>query len=119
MNSPDRQKTVLLLVDRRSCTLKARLLKASYRVVEAYTTDRAVAICVNNSIDAAVLEQSLFVETDGWSVAQSLKAVKSHLCVLLSVSATRLGKKLPRGVDAIVQQENPEQTLAALKRLLY
>jgi len=118
MNSHDPRRTVLLLVDRRSSTLKARLLKAGYRVVEAYTTDRAVAICVNNLIDAAVLDQCLFVETDGWSVAQSLKAVKSNLCVLLSMSATKLGRKLPRGVDAIVPQEDHEQTLAGLKRLL-
>ena len=63
-------------------------------MVEAYTADHAAAICLNNSIDDAVLDQSLFVETGGWSVAQSLKAVKTHLCVLLSMSVTKLGKKL-------------------------
>jgi hypothetical protein len=49
------------------------LVENGFRVVESYTTDRAVAICVNNSIDAAVIDQDCFVETDGWSVAQSMK----------------------------------------------
>lgn len=87
-------------------------------MVESYTTDRAVAICVNNTIDAAVLDQECFVETDGWSVAQSLKAVKPNLCIVLVSLARRLHKKLPQGVDAMIDADNPDALLTVLRRLM-
>lgn len=86
--------------------------------MESYTTDRAVAICVNNTIDAAVLDQECFVETDGWSVAQSLKAVKPNLCIVLVSSARILHKKLPEGVDAMIDAGNPDALLTVLRRLM-
>lgn len=117
----DRQlprRTVVLLVERPSPVLKRLLVKADYKVVETYTTDRVVAVCANNAIDAVVLDQHLFVETDGWSVAQSLKAVKSNLYVLLSTSATTLTRKLPEGIDAIVASDDHNEIVARLARLV-
>lgn len=119
VSEPANQKlTVLLLVDRRTSVLKRHLVRNGYSVVESYTTDRAVAICVNNNVDAAVLDQACFVETDGWSVAQSLKAVHANLCVILACQAKRLKQKMPEGVDAMVSGDKPEAVLAALGRLL-
>lgn len=109
--------TILLLVDRRTSVLKRHLVENGFRVVESYTTDRAVAICVNNTIDAAVLDQECFVETDGWSVAQSLKAVKPNLCIVLVSSAKRLQKKLPEGVDAMIDSGDIDALLTSLRRL--
>jgi DNA-binding response OmpR family regulator len=111
--------TILLLVDRRTSVLKRYLVENGFRVVESYTTDRAVAICVNNSIDAAVIDQDCFVETDGWSVAQSLKAVKSNLRVVLVSPATMVRTTLPQGIDAMVSANNPEAVLAEIRRLLW
>src|SRR5690242_7572480 len=79
-------KTVLLLTDRRKSVLRQHLTNAGYLVAETFTPDQAVAICVNSPVDVVVLGQSFFVETDGWSVAQSLKAVKANVCVLLVIS---------------------------------
>ena len=110
--------TVLLLIERRGSALRRVLTEAGYRVLESFTTDHAVAICVNNTIDAVILDQDCFVETDGWSVAQSIKAAKPNLCVLLVSRAKRLSKRMPRGVDAITPAENPQTLLAVLARLL-
>lgn len=113
------RRTVLLLLDRRGTSLiKRRLLRANYVVLETYTTDHAVAVCVNQPVDAAIVDQQLFVETEGWSVAQSLKAVKSHLCVLLISKARRLTRKLPKGIDAMISGDEPDEVLAELDRLI-
>ena len=112
------QRTVLLLLDRRGSNLiRKRLITAQYDVVETFTTDHAVAVCANNLVDAVILDQDLFIETGGWSVAQSLKAVKAHLCVLLVTNAERVAKKLPKGVDAMIDHD-PEAVLVELSRLL-
>lgn len=112
------QRTVLLLLDRRGSNLiRKRLITAQYGVVETFTTDHAVAVCANNPVDAVILDQDLFIETGGWSVAQSLKAVKAHLCVLLVTNAERVAKKLPKGVDAMIDRD-PEAVLVELNRLL-
>jgi DNA-binding response OmpR family regulator len=91
---------------------------AGFTVIDSFTADQVVAICVNNSIDAVVLDQDLFVETEGWSVAQSLKLVRPKLCVLLVSRATRLHDRLPKGVDAVVPQEKPQLAVAALRKML-
>jgi DNA-binding response OmpR family regulator len=116
--SANRKFTVLLLVDGLTSVLKRHLVRRGYDVVESYTSDRAVAICVNNNIDAAVLDQACFVETDGWSVAQSMKAVQANLCVILVCEAKKLKQEMPEGVDAMVSSNNPEAVLAELDRLL-
>jgi len=110
------QGTVLLLADRRNSALKKALRKAGFQILEAFTTDHAVAVCVNNLIDAVVLDQNWFIETDGWSVAQSVKAVKPNLRVLLIVDARKTGTELPKGVDAIIPAENPAEAGAQLEQ---
>jgi hypothetical protein len=75
-------------------------------------------MCVNNDIDAAILDQECFVETDGWSVAQSLKAVKPSLCVLLLNTAEMLNQAIPHGVDAMLDSRDSQAVLKELGRLL-
>jgi len=110
-------KTVLLLTDRRKSVLKRHLTNAGYLVAETFTPDQAVAICVNSPVDAVVLDQSFFVETEGWSVAQSLKAVKANVCVILVISVEKFNEEVPQGVDAMVTGENSTDLLACLERI--
>ena len=112
-------KTVLLLTDRRKSVLKRHLTKVGYLVAETFTPDQAVAICVNSPVDAVVLDQSFFVETDGWSVAQSLKAVKAKVCVLLMIPVEKFAVELPLGVDAMCTGDNPVDLLACLDGVLF
>jgi PleD family two-component response regulator len=111
-------KTVLLLTDRRRSALKRYLTNAGYLVAETFTPDQAVAICVNSPVDVVVLDQAYFVETDGWSVAQSLKAVKAHVCVLLVIPVEKFNEEVPQGVDAMITGEDEAELLGCLERLL-
>jgi hypothetical protein len=110
--------TVVCLVDRRRGALSRLLRHAGFTVIESFTADQVVAICVNNRIDAVLLDQDLFVETEGWSVAQSVKLVRPRLFVLLVSRASRLHDKLPEGVDAVVPQDAPKEAVAALRLML-
>lgn len=112
-------KTVLLLTDRRKSVLKRDLTKVGYLVAETFTPHQAVAICVNSPVDAVVLDQSFFVETNGWSVAQSLKAVKARVYVILVIPVEKFTEELPQGVDAMCTGDNPVDLLACLERLLF
>ena len=94
------------------------LKDAGYSLMTTYTPDHAVAICVsNNRMDAVVLDQAHFVETDGWSVAQSLKMVCRNLLVILIVRGTLLGGPLPQGVDTVVHERDSDGLLKALKQV--
>ena len=109
--------TVLLLADRRS-SQTAKLLKTSgYRVMTTFTPDHAVAICVNNSVDAVILDQQHFIETEGWSVAKSLKMIR-NVCVILVVRGKMIAYNLPAGVDAVVPERDSAALIASLKNLL-
>lgn len=110
--------TVLLLADRRSSQTAKALKNSGYRLMTTFTPDHAVAICVNNAVDAVVLDQEHFVETEGWSVAQSLKMIRNNVCVMLVVRGKVVGSKLPIGVDAVVQEHDGQALLASLKNLL-
>lgn len=112
------QGTVLLLADRRNSTLKKALRTAGFQIFETFTTDHAVAVCINNPIHAVVLDQNWFVETEGWSVAQSVKAVKPSVPVLLIVAGRKLGAKLPVGVDAMLSARDPAVVVARLEQLI-
>jgi DNA-binding response OmpR family regulator len=110
--------TVVLLADRRS-SQTAKLLKAAgYRVMTTFTPDHAVAICVNNPVDAVILDQQHFIETEGWSVAKSLKMIRNSVCVILVVRGRMIGHSVPAGVDAVVQEDETPALPASLKRLL-
>lgn len=83
-------------------------------MIETFTTDQAVALCVSNKIDAVVLDQEFFVETDGWSIAQSIKLVKPRICVVLATRARALNDRLPKGVDAMVTHNDTKAILDTL-----
>ena len=84
----------------------------------SFTPDHAVALCVNNPVNAVVLDQEHFVVTDNWSVAQSLKMIKARMCVLLMVRGKIVGKDLPAGVDAVISQGDTQHLLETLQELL-
>jgi hypothetical protein len=83
-----------------------------------YTPDHAVAICVNNPIDAVILDQEHFIETEGWSVAKSLKMIRNHICIVLVVRGKMIGYTLPAGVDAVVAEHDSQALVATLKNIL-
>ena len=110
--------TILLLVDRRQ-SRTARMLKSSgYNIITTFTPDHAVAICVNNKVEAVVLDQQHFVETEGWSVAKSLKMIRANVCVVLVVRGRIMGANLPEGVDAVVPEHEDEALLETLDQIL-
>jgi PleD family two-component response regulator len=87
--------TIVLLADR-STARRPRALKGSgYRVVTTFTPDHAVAMCVNNPVDAVILDREHFIQTEGWFVAQSLKMIRRNLCVLLVVRGKIIASNLP------------------------
>jgi DNA-binding NtrC family response regulator len=111
--------TVLLLADRRN-SRTAKMLKGSgYQLVTTFTPDHAVAICVNNAVDAVVLDQEHFILTEGWSVAQSIKMIRSKICVVLVVHGDIVTKTLPQGVDAVVPESDAQSLVAAIEHLLH
>jgi hypothetical protein len=73
---------------------------------------------VNNPVDAVILDQEHFIQTEGWSVAQSLKLIRRSLCVILVVRGKIVGSDLPTGVDAVVPDQDAQALLATLKHLL-
>lgn len=109
--------TVICVVDRRRNTLSRAMRDAGMTVIETFTTDQAVALCVSNKIDVVVLDQEFFVETDGWSVAQSVKLVKPKICVILATRARALNDRLPQGVDAMVTHADTKSILRTLEQL--
>lgn len=109
--------TVICVVDRRRNTLSRALRHAGNTVIETFTTDQAVALCVSNKVDAVILDQEFFVETDGWSVAQSIKLVKPRICVLLATRARALNDRLPKAVDAMVSHNNTKGVLDTLEQI--
>lgn len=110
--------TILLLVDRRQSRTSRILKDLGYGIMTTYTPDHAVAICVNNKVDAVVLDQQHFIETEGWSVAKSLKMIRATICVILVVRAKVLAPELPEGVDAVVAERDQDGLLRTLKKLL-
>lgn len=112
-----RKPTILLLVDRRQ-SRTARVLKdLGYGIMTTYTPDHAVAICVNNKVDAVVLDQQHFIETEGWSVANSLKMIRATICVILVVRGKVLAPELPDGVDAVVAERDHDGLTRTLEKL--
>ena len=93
---------VLCLIDRRSNRLAQRVRAAGHQVYESFTPDHAVSMCVNHQIDVAVLDQAIFVETDCWSVAQSIKSVRPSVQVVLMTRGIMIADQKPLGVDAVL-----------------
>jgi DNA-binding response OmpR family regulator len=112
------QTTIVLLADRRHSQTAKALKGIGFRVMTTFTPDHAVAICVNNPVDAVILDQEHFIQTEGWSVAQSLKLIRNNLCVVLVVRGKIVGSDLPTGVDAVVPDNDVMSLTATLKHLL-
>jgi DNA-binding response OmpR family regulator len=112
------QITIVLLADRRNSQTAKALKGLGYRLMTTFTPDHAVAICVNNQVDAVILDQEHFIQTEGWSVAQSLKLIRNNLCVILVVRGKIVGSDLPTGVDAVVPDHDAIALTATLKHLL-
>jgi len=112
------KRTVLLLVDRRQSQTARLLSDSGYHVITTYTPDHAVAICVNNKVDVVVLDQQHFVETEGWSVAKSIKMVRTSICVILVVRARVVREELPEGVDALVTERDYRGLLGRISKIL-
>ena len=109
---------IVLLADRRHSQTAKALKGLGYGLMTTFTPDHAVAICVNNQVDAVVLDQEHFIQTEGWSVAQSLKLIRRSLCVILIVRGKIVGSDLPAGVDAVVPDHDAMSLTATLKHLL-
>jgi PleD family two-component response regulator len=111
--------TILLLADRRKSRTARMLKNTGYHLVTTFTPDHAVAICVNNNkVDAVVLDQEHFIETEGWSVAKSLKMIRRNLCVILVVRGRLVAQDPPEGVDAIVTDHDDRALLQSLQKLV-
>lgn len=112
------RQTVLLLADRRKSQTQQALRTGGYHIMLSFTPDHTVALCVNRSVDAVVLDQEHFVVTEDWSVAQSIKMIKPRICVLLMVRGKIVADKMPSGIDAIIPEGDTPALLTKLKRLL-
>jgi DNA-binding response OmpR family regulator len=112
------QITIVLLADRRHSQTAKALKGLGYQLVTTFTPDHAVAICVNNHVDAVILDQEHFIQTEGWSVAQSLKMIRRALCVILVVRGKIVGSDLPTGVDAVVPDHDSVALTTTLKHLM-
>jgi hypothetical protein len=110
--------TVLLLADRRQNHTHKTLRAAGYNVMMSFTPDHAVACCVNNKVNAVVLDQEHFVVTNDWSVAQSLKMIRHGICVILMIRGKIVSKDLPPGVDAMIPEGDTQVLLKILKQLV-
>jgi PleD family two-component response regulator len=110
--------TILLLVDRRQSRTARMLKSAGYNIITTFTPDHAVAICVNNKVQAVVLDQPHFIETEGWSVAKSLKMIRANICVVLVMRGRLLTHDLPDGVDALIADHDDHGLVETLDRMV-
>lgn len=114
----DTSAIIVLLADRKHSQTSRALKSPGYRVMTTFTPDHAVAICVNNPVDVVILDQENFVQTEGWSVAKSVKLVRNKVFVILIVRGKIVGNDLPDGVDAIVPDHDASTLLVTVKHLL-
>lgn len=109
---------IVLLADRKHSQTSRALKSPGYRVMTTFTPDHAVAICVNNPVDVVILDQEHFIQTEGWSVAKSIKSIRNKVFVILIVRGKIVANNLPDGVDAIVPDHDAPTLLATVKHLL-
>jgi DNA-binding response OmpR family regulator len=115
---PNTPAIIVLLADRKHSQTSRVLKTPGYKVVTTFTPDHAVAICVNNPVNIVILDQEHFVQTEGWSVAKSIKMIRNNACVVLIVRGKIVGNDLPDGVDAVVPDHDAPALLATVKHLL-
>lgn len=86
-------------------------------MLTASTPDQALAICVAQLVDAAIVDGKALRGHD-WSVVKSLKMVKRNLPVIL-VEERKPGRAtIPKEVDAIVEAGAADELITKLKTLL-
>lgn len=111
--------TVLCVIDRRNSRTLRIIEGVGFRVLSTHSGDHAVALCVSQPVEAVVLERSLFIEVEGWSVAQSIKMVRPKTCVVLVTDGAPVTQMRPAGVDAIVQKSDLKTLPAVLHTLVH
>lgn len=109
---------IVLLADKKHTQTSRALESSRYRLMTTFTSDHAVAICVNNPVDVVILDQEHFIHTEGWSVAKSIKLIRNKVFVVLIVRGKIDGNEMPDGVDAIVPDHDAPTLLATVKHLL-
>jgi DNA-binding response OmpR family regulator len=109
---------IVLLADRKHSQTAKALKDFGYTLMTTYTPDHAVAICVNNPVDMVILDQEHFIQTEGWSVAKSLKMIRQKVCVILIVRGKIIGTEPPEGVDAVVPDHDAQSLIATVKHIL-
>ncbi len=107
---------IVCLTDRRGTHICSALSDAGHHVYTAYTADLVVCLCVQHYVDVAVLEQDLFIETNGWSIAQSIKAVRPSVRVILVTDAEMLTSTLPTGVDTVIHSDDLKGLVQAVEQ---
>lgn len=110
--------TIVLLADRKQSQAEKALKGSGYQLMTTFTPDHAVAICVNNPVDVVILDQEHFIQTQGWSVAKSLKMIRNNVLVVLVVRGQIVGSEPPDGVDAVVPDHDAQSLAATVKHLL-
>ena len=108
---------ILLLLNTHSPFLVGFLQKNGYAVSEARSPDHLVALCLSNPATAVIVDICQLGEIEGWSVAQSIKMVKSSLTVILLCHGPIPEKvELPTGVDALTSDSDLQGLLRILDR---
>ncbi len=100
-------------------SLQAVLQPAGYEVLQAYTADQAVAICVGQQVQAVILDAEL-MRVKGYSGAEALKLVRPAVPIMLLDHRTDPARKdgPPKGVDSSVFGMSAAAILAGLADLL-
>lgn len=112
----------ILCVTRRSENLEilqAAIKRAGYDILTAATTDTAVAACLANHVSAVLLDAEL-LRVGGCSVAETFKAVKPSLPVILLEEREELARlrDLPTGVDVVIPTSLHHKIIATLTKLI-
>lgn len=112
---PRKDKLNVVLVTETADSAVLRILRRQHLHLQVtYTADRAVALCASQPVAAVIIEQSVFLEVENWSLAMSLKLVCPDVCNVLITQQAPAGQPLPRGIDVVV----PVRSLRTLPRVL-
>jgi DNA-binding response OmpR family regulator len=103
---------------KRLTLLQAALERPRYFTLAAATSEAAVAVCVSESVVAAVVDAES-LRGQEWTVVKSLKAIRPTLPVIL-VDQRKEGREssLPEGVDAVASISSPAELFNVIDRLV-
>jgi CheY-like chemotaxis protein len=105
-----------LLLKTRSGLLESLLRQWGYAVARVTSGEHAVAVCLHNPVEAVVIDQSALAEVEHWSLAQSLKMVRSDVSVIVLLHGPVPKGEPPQAVDCMVSASNTQHLLRALKK---